>query len=64
MVVTEAGVCVSQKRAAHLCLLQPAIDEDTGILTLSYPGTAAGFRADAMFIFILFSLVCVHVSYD
>ncbi len=42
MVVTEAGVCVSQKRAAHLCLIRPAINEDAGILTLSYPGTAAG----------------------
>lgn len=38
MVVTEAGVCVSQKRAAHMCLLQPAIDECAATLTLSYPG--------------------------
>ncbi|XP_074652218.1 molybdenum cofactor sulfurase-like [Tubulanus polymorphus] len=38
MIVNKAGVCLSQKRAPQLCLIQPYIDAEQRILVLAKPG--------------------------
>ena len=38
MIVTSAGVCLSQKQQVNLCLLQPKICKEENILMLNYPG--------------------------
>lgn len=38
MIVTSAGVCLSQKQLVNLCMLTPKICKKDNTLTLSYPG--------------------------
>lgn len=38
MVVTAAGVCLTQKRGPKLCLIQPSIDLNSRLLILQFPG--------------------------
>ncbi|XP_071826012.1 molybdenum cofactor sulfurase-like [Apostichopus japonicus] len=38
MIVSEAGVFLSQKRVPRMCLIEPTIDLETGLLTISSQG--------------------------
>ena len=38
MVVTFAGVCLTQKQESNLCLVKPRIDLGNSLLILQYPG--------------------------
>ena len=40
MVVSDSGLCISQKQAPNMCLISPQINLATGKLILHAPGEA------------------------
>lgn len=39
MIVTDSGVCLTQKREPRLCHIKPSLDLNKGVLSLTAPGT-------------------------
>ena len=38
MIVTDSGVCLTQKREPRLCLIKPSVDLSSKILSITAPG--------------------------
>ena len=38
MIVTDSGVCLTQKREPRLCLIKPSVDLPSKILSITAPG--------------------------
>lgn len=44
MIITSAGICLTQKNNSNLCLLKPTICLNKNVMTLEYPGSVVKLR--------------------